>query len=245
MYDHDLIPPPEITLYDGSPDIECFKTVGELMVRWFIELCDLKPNEKVLDVGCGIGRIAIPLTAYLKDGSYEGFDIVPIGIEWCQKHITPKYPQFRFHLADIYNKLYFPEGRSSAAEYKFQYMSGCFDFVFLTSVFTHMVPEEVENYISEVSRVLKSGGRFFFTAFILNDEALEFLARGRSKRQFQHIPNANYWVANPSMPEAAIAHQETFIRTKLDAYGLKIKRIILGKWWDNDYAQDIVIGFKE
>ena len=48
----------------------------------------------VLDVGCGIGRMAIPLARYLNtDGKYEGFDIIPENIAWCQRAITPRYPQ--------------------------------------------------------------------------------------------------------------------------------------------------------
>ena len=46
----------------------------------FIELCDLQPQHRILDVGCGIGKQAVPLTKYLgPTGSYEGFDVVERG----------------------------------------------------------------------------------------------------------------------------------------------------------------------
>lgn len=36
-----------------------------------IEIGGLKPHDRVLDIGCGIGHVAIRLTNYLKDnGSY-------------------------------------------------------------------------------------------------------------------------------------------------------------------------------
>ena len=58
-----------------------FKETGNLFFQYFIELGELKPSERVLDVGCGIGRMAIPLTKYLDErGRYEGFDIVAHGI---------------------------------------------------------------------------------------------------------------------------------------------------------------------
>ena len=48
----------------------------------------------MLDVGCGTGRMAVPLTGYLSDEEYEGFDLMPEVIEWCQENITPDIPTF-------------------------------------------------------------------------------------------------------------------------------------------------------
>ena len=48
-------------------------------------------------------------------GRYEGIDVVPRGIEWCRQAITPRYPNFRFQVADLYNRHYNPAGRFSAA----------------------------------------------------------------------------------------------------------------------------------
>src|SRR5262249_6440676 len=51
-------------------------------------------------------------------------------------------------------------------EFVFPYADASFDFVFLTSVFTHMLPAEVAQYLREVRRVLRPAGRcpaaFFF-----------------------------------------------------------------------------------
>src|SRR6516165_10434670 len=67
-----LIPPLEL-MHDGPVGFEEFKTNGEEFFRYYTELCDLKPNEKMLDVGCGIGRKTFLLTTYLSaEGSYEG-----------------------------------------------------------------------------------------------------------------------------------------------------------------------------
>ena len=41
------------------------KEIGKRFLQHFIELGKLKPNDIVLDVGCGIGRMAFPLTKYL------------------------------------------------------------------------------------------------------------------------------------------------------------------------------------
>ena len=81
-----------------------FKALGYEFLRYFTEYGQLQPNERVLDMGCGIGRMALPLTNYLREGSYEGVDIVPRGIDWCRKNITAKHPNFQFQVADIYNQ---------------------------------------------------------------------------------------------------------------------------------------------
>ncbi len=158
-----------------------FKEVGEEFFKYFVNLGGLRPHQRVLDVGSGTGRMALPLTKYLKDGSYEGLDIVAPSVEWCQKTYTSRYPNFRFHFSDIYNKEYNPDGKFKASEYRFPFESASFDFVFLTSVFTHMLPQDMENYLSEIARVLKSDGRVFITYFLLNPESLELIRANASK----------------------------------------------------------------
>ena len=67
-----------------------YRKTGEEFLRYFVELGDLTPKGRILDVGCGIGRMAVPLTKYLdQEGSYEGFDIVEKGIRWCKKNVSP------------------------------------------------------------------------------------------------------------------------------------------------------------
>ncbi len=163
----DMIPEDSVAEYVGGGGAELFRTVGNLMVDWFKLYCNLRPDEKVLEVGCGIGRIAIPLTQYLTSGSYEGFDIVPHGIEWCQTKISPRYPNFHFFLADVHNKAYYPQGQHPASEYTFPFGDDSFDFVFLTSVFTHMLPKDLERYTAEIGRVLKPSGRWRIPTSIL------------------------------------------------------------------------------
>jgi len=57
----DLTPPRGID-FAGSCD-EDFKKMGEEFLRHFVELGKLKRDERVLDVGCGIERMAVALTS--------------------------------------------------------------------------------------------------------------------------------------------------------------------------------------
>lgn len=239
----EMIPDYAIANYVGGGGADKFIVIGQVMIEWFKQYCDLRPDERVLEVGCGIGRVAIPLTQYLRQGSYVGFDIVPEGIEWCQKKVTPKYPNFRFFVADVYNKYYHPEGRQTGSTYRFPFDGDSFDFVYLTSVFTHMLPSDMANYISEIGRVLRSGGRCFCTAYVIDQEGASRLETGTSRMPFKEYPGG-YWSINPENPEHAIAYQESSLHAMFRTHGLQINRSIYGKWWETDFAQDILIAVK-
>jgi SAM-dependent methyltransferase len=128
----DPLTPPRRLGFVGGGD---FRTAGEAFRQLFVDVGGLRPEDDVLDVGSGVGRGAIGLTGWLQ-GRYEGIDVVRRGIEWCQQAITPRYPNFHFQVADVYNRHYNPVGRFSASEYRFPFEDRSFDFVVLTSVFT-------------------------------------------------------------------------------------------------------------
>jgi|SRR5580698_8792244 len=235
----DLVPPRWLNpIGDGD-----FEGTGEEFLNYFIRFGGLQPTHDILDVGCGIGRMARPFTKYLTTGTYEGFDIVPTGIRWCQKHFTPRFPAFQFTFADIRNPEYNPNGTVTAAQYRFPYPDSHFDFAFLTSVFTHMLPQDVNHYLSELRRVFKPMGKCLATFFILNRESRQFMASGKSSLNFQYdLPGC--WTTNPELPEAAIGYEEQVLTSLLHANGLALDSIHYGRWCGrNVYLsyQDVVV----
>ena len=111
----------------------------------------------MLDVGSGLGRMAMPLTGYLDGGSYAGFDVGREMVRWCQRTITPRWPDFEFTWASVYNGKYNPFGKQSGTEFRFPYEDADFDFAFATSLFTHLLRDEAQHYLAETARVLKPG----------------------------------------------------------------------------------------
>ena len=53
-----------------------FHAMGEALLRQLVETAGLMPDDRVLDIGCGTGRVAGPLAGYLgAPGGYAGFDV--------------------------------------------------------------------------------------------------------------------------------------------------------------------------
>jgi SAM-dependent methyltransferase len=241
----DPLAPPRRLIRNVGGD---FKRVGERVLQSLIQFAKLQPQEAVLDVGCGCGRVAVPLTRYLNDrGSYEGFDIDREAIRWCDQNITSRYPNFHFQAADMHSKRYNPAGKCQASEYKFPYREKSFDCVLLTSVFTHLLPEGMEQYFAEVSRVLNDGGRCLITFFLLNTESQQFIESGKSSLDFNQ-DLGRYRIVDPDVPERAVAYEETFVRELYEKCGLQIEAPIrYGSWCGRSQAldyQDIVLASK-
>lgn len=225
-----LIPPRRLVFVGNSQDE--FRAIGQRWIETFAMDGGIRPSDRVLDVGCGVGRMAVPLARYLNGtGSYEGMDIVASGIEWCKRSITPRFPRFRFQVSDVYNGDYNPAGRVPASEYRFPYSDGEFDFVFLTSVFTHMLPRDTDNYLSEVARVLRPGGRCVITFFLLNEESRTQIASGNVQqgREFR-FDLGECMTVDPKKPEIAIAYPEQLVREMYERHSLTILRTCYGGW---------------
>lgn len=111
--------PPMWRVFTGRGD---FLAVGREFVGHYKAFAGLKPHHDVLEVGSGMGRMAVALTEYLAPNArYEGLDIVPEGITWCASRITPRHPNFRFRLADVRNDLYRKRGGMEPERYEFPY----------------------------------------------------------------------------------------------------------------------------
>lgn len=227
-----------------------FKAVGFEFLRYFVDYGALTAKDRVLDVGCGIGRMALPLTNFLKQGRYSGIDIVPQGIKWCQEHITPRFPNFDFQVADIYNEAYNPGGKYKANEYRFPFDDRSFDFVFLTSVFTHLLPADAAHYLAEIGRVLRPGGRVLGTWFVLNPESTQLMASSPRALNLAHPygSDGDAQTVDKDIPESAIGFSEASLRRMHQAAGLQVATPIrFGSWCGRtDFVsyQDIVVATK-
>lgn len=221
--------PPKGLVYTGGGD---FARDGVRLRERFARVGGLAPHHRVLDIGSGIGRIAIPLTEYLnQEGAYEGFDVVELGVSWCREQISSRFPHFQFQYIPLANDLYREEG-SDAAHFRFPYPDAHFDFAVANSVFTHMLPEEVENYLREIYRTLKPGGKCYATFFLLN-EASKRLMEAQPDFQFRY-DHGHYRLFDEKVKAANVAYEETWLRERAQAAQLSILQTGYGFWCGRD-----------
>ncbi len=241
-----LLPPPELIESIGGGD---FDAIGQEFLGHFTRVGGLRADDRVLDIGSGCGRMAVPLMRYIsRRGGYWGFEIMPDCVRWCERHIAPKRSNFHFLHADIFNKLYNPGGRFEAGEYVFPYEDDFFDFVFLTSIFTHMLAADVRHYLAEIARVLKPGGRCMASFFVLNEESRSLMKSGAASINFRfELPGC--YTSSEETPEAAIAFDENRLRGTIQSAGLRIvEPLHFGSWCGREEHltyQDIVLAVKE
>jgi len=213
---------------------------------FFLENADLKPDFKVLEVGSGRGRLAYPFTNFLKKGHYYGLDIIKKYVDECNEKIAKQNSNFHFILSDIFNGTYNPEGKQKPSDYNFPFDDNSFDFVFLHSVFTHMLPKDVENYLSEIARVLKKGHICHITYLLLNEKS-KLSENNESYQYGLQYPFDNYVTKNKNEHERAIGLYENNVRELYKKYNLKIKEpIFYGSWTGKNalMAQDIILAVK-
>jgi SAM-dependent methyltransferase len=140
-----------------------------------------------------------------------------------------RHENFRFHHADVRNTEYNANGQHAAAEYRFPFDDATFDFVFLTSIFTHMRPPEVARYLAEIGRVLKPGGRCLVTWFLLNAESRALIADGRAELSFLYELDGCL-ITNKAVPEEAIAHPQELVQAMYESAGLSLEPVRYGAW---------------
>ena len=150
----------------------------------------ISEGDRILDIGCGIGRLAVHLAD--KNVTYIGIDPLSNCIEFA-KEAFADYPNISFHHIDLNNKFYALSGEDPAA-FRFPFRDASFDAVLAVSLFTHFESAtECKRYMRETLRVLKDGGSSYSTWFrappnhpnwdgyrtvILETEILNFFSAG-------------------------------------------------------------------
>jgi SAM-dependent methyltransferase len=245
----DPLVPPRRMHFVGHADSD-FAATGDEFLNHFRTLGDLRPTDRVLDIGCGIGRMARPLARFLGVGgvgSYDGFDVNPDGIAWCAQRYGGDHPNFTFTVADLFNSRYNPAGTQSAADFTFPYTDGRFDFALATSVFTHLLEGEAERYLAQAARTLAPGGRLFATWFLLDDDSRAALAAGRAAPAFPE-PDAHVSLLDGAVPEEAVAFDRAWLTEVLQRHGLTLTGVHEGSWRGETVGaptfQDIIVATK-
>jgi SAM-dependent methyltransferase len=246
------IPPVELRRWVGPfDDATEFAESGRNTVRALTEMACLRSNDAVLDVGCGTGRVALPLMNLLDDeGRYDGFDLSVPAIDWCRGAITSRRPNFRFHCIEARNEAYESSSGPTAACVSFPFASESFDLALITSVFTHMLDDAIDNYLAETARVLRRNGRMFVSLFLLDAASEAAALTGSARLDFRHTFGPLRSL-NATCPEEGVAIEHSDFAERLRRYGfVPHGPVHFGNWRDrstqgtNVYLQDLLVARK-
>jgi ubiquinone/menaquinone biosynthesis C-methylase UbiE len=166
------LPPRELR---GSMCGEAFRSEDFFLQSAVVEATRLPARlgytaaSRLVDVGCGLGRLATGMLVEFGEVEYFGLDANSKFVDWCRKHIEHHHPSYRFVHYDVVNEMYNPLGTVDGDSIRLPVVSGSADIVYMWGVFTNMGPEHVQIYLAELARIARNGGRIFLTAFVEDD----------------------------------------------------------------------------
>lgn len=186
-------------------------------------LCRL--DSHILDIGCGCGRFAHHLRDYrfkqeAFTGRYIGIDIDEEMLDWCRRNFDSE--RFEFHRSSDVSKVYNVPGINNLA-YALPIADRSIDFVFSTSLFTHLLEPELINYNKESFRVLKPGGSMAMYCFSMDRPPPSF-----GNRHTFGFKIGNSYAESMEVPEAAVAYEESFLFKVAHEAGFVTAEMLVG-----------------
>lgn len=144
------------TLRTGGPtfqDNAYYISSAENKVSRLMKHFNFNSSMRLLDVGCGSGRLAIGIVSVLGNISrYQGIDVSKPRIDWCARRISASHTNFLLTHIDVENSRYNPRGQGITNGFSLPLSDGEFDIIYLYSVFSHMVASQVDRYLEEIRR---------------------------------------------------------------------------------------------
>lgn len=193
----------------------CIKSGYNFWLHAFAaRLCDL--NSQIVELGCGYGRKAMHLRNFYMQGTrftghYVGIDVDHEQLDYARTHFPA--PQFQFFASSHASKTYAANGGRSGddsrrAAYRIPVEDNSQDFVFSTSLLTHLLEPELRNYLHESQRILRPGGWMQMNVFAFDYMSSRGLLGNRWK--FPHRLG-NALVESVEYPEAAVAYHDRYL----------------------------------
>lgn len=134
-----------IRAVDGSGDESIVRQTGKWTAEQMRYALDLQAGDRVLELGCGVGRIGRELAPHC--GEWVGSDISPNMLKGAQAR-----------LADLNNVQLQQLERSS---FEGIFADNAFDKAYSVAVFCHIDKEDLFLYLQDLFRILRPGGLLY------------------------------------------------------------------------------------
>lgn len=112
----------------------------------------LRPNHTLVDLGCGVGRLAVHAIPTLVGGTYIGIDISETMLKRAKERLREAVPEPPCRVEWV---------KQTTSD--FQLPEHSVDMICAFSVFTHMEHEDSYRYLKDALRIVRPGGRFIFS----------------------------------------------------------------------------------
>ena len=171
------LPPLELAQRIGARTLDDFETVGletkQTVARCLPQDFDWR-GARVLDFGCGVGRVLRAFFEEAEGAEFWGCDIDGPSIRWCVENLSPPFRFFQ--LSEV------PTIPLEDAS---------FDLVYAISVFAH-IHVDWHHWMMEVRRILRPGG-YAFISFMAQTPFEEMLGQS----YWDYGPEFGKLVQNP------------------------------------------------
>ncbi|MCP4699046.1 MAG: class I SAM-dependent methyltransferase [Gammaproteobacteria bacterium] len=188
------LPPEDLRVrVHGDKDISEFNQTGKMVsleIAMAVQLASIQlgDDSRILDFGCGCGRVVRWLHTLHENSSFYGTDIDSQAISWCQEHLS-----------------YIGEFSSNNEWPPLPFPDEFFDFIYSISIFTHL-PEDMQfSWLEELQRVTKKGSYLLLT---VHGEEIFQTASEKEKNSFKK--NGFYYLVGEGTNGLSEFYQTSF-----------------------------------
>lgn len=138
----------------GEPNEDELRRSGAKTAQSLVELAAIGPGDDVLEIGCGIGRVGLPLARRCRH--WTGADISTNMLAYAGERLRGLSNVRLVRLENVGLR---------------EFEDASFDVVYTTDMFEHLDEIDRWRYVQEAFRVLRPGGRFYMDNIDLESEA--------------------------------------------------------------------------
>lgn len=170
--------------WDASQYVDCASLQEQWNNRFFFNNYLWNGNEKVLDIGCGDGKLTAQIVKRLPKGSVLGIDNSSSMIKHAQEFYPPNtYPNLTFVLADAADRVFF-QGRNDQ-----------FDLI-VSFHCLHWLDDQID-ILKGIRHVLKEGGKAYLLfssdgPLTIKEAANRVAANDRWKQLFKDFQDPHH-----------------------------------------------------